>query len=381
MTDLDIQSIAPTGIGSETDPFRSEDGTAGIGAALNALSARGGILRLPSGRYDLTAPVEVDTSSVCLDGGVWACNTDPNGVFETAFGTKLRLRRTDIPAIRAGVQRDPVSGAIVRNLGVQGDIPGMDTRVLVDWEDPRKSAGLCLDALRTDQCAFTKLSLCGLANGVAATGNAEIDACIFEEINMDGCGNGVFFSPYASFYAQFRSCIIADNPYYGFYACGVGHHIHNMEIRGTHFVRNGGAFVDGDGHVPAAVFFDHISNCTVTDCLFDAPGTFWYYDDDATENRQRQPRHRKTVALYVIGNGNRLRDLTFIHSSSDSIRIEGDGNVLMGTIADASIRIRGTGNSVVNLAFTKPDARLILEGDAKDSTVLIGVEESRIVRV
>ena len=369
------------GGGTETDPFYSEDGTAGIQHGLDLLSDRGGKLPLENGRYDLTTSVILDTSSTCLAGDVWSCNTDPNGVFESKHGTKLRMRGTDFPALRIGVNTSPVSGAIVRDLGIQGDIPGMDTRPLVDFDAPGRAAGLCLDAVRTDQCEFSKLSCCGLANGIAATGSAEIDACIFEKINVDGCGNGVWFAPRYSFYARFRACIIADNPYYGFYFDGKGHSIHNAEILDCHFVRNAGAFTDDDGRTHAAVFLDHVSRCAITSCLFDDPGTFWYYNDGATQNNERQPAHRPAVALYVIGNENRLRNNTFLHSSDDSIRIEGNGNILLSTIADGNVRISGEGNVVSTLVFTKPNARLILEGAAKDTTTVFGVDESRIVRV
>ena len=368
------------GTGSESDPFHSGDGTAGIQKGLDALSERGGRLNLTCGRYDLTETVVLDTSSLCLSGDVWSCNTDPNGVFEPKHGTKLRLMRTDIPALEVGKHTSPVSGAIVRDLGFQGNIPGMDTRKIVDFSAPEKSAGLCLASVRTDQCEFSKLSCCGLANGVAVTGNAEVDACSFEKINADGCANGVWFAPRASFYARFRFCILADTPYYGFYAATTKS-MHNLEIFDTHFVRNGGCFVDGDGRTPAAVLFDGVSRCAVAHCLFDDPGTFWYYNDDATQNTERQPSHRPLVALWVIGNENRIKDNTFLHSSSDSIRIEGKGNVLLANIVDGNVRISGEGNIVSGLVFTKPDARLILEGAARDTTTVIGVPEARILRI
>jgi hypothetical protein len=368
------------GVGSESAPFSSADGTAGIQAELDRLSARGGRTELSCGRYDIERPIILDTPSSCLSGGVWACNTDPNGVFESAYGTKVRMHGTDYPAFLVGQKNDPVSGAIIRDLGIQGDIKGMDTRGLVDFSAPEKAAGLCLNAVRTDQCAFTKLAFCGLANAVAATGSAEIDGCIFEGLNTDGCGNGFWFSPRASYYARVRSCIFADNPYYGFYAGGDNRRIHNLEILDSHFVRNGGAFADGDGQLPAAVFFDHVSNCAVTHCIFDAPGTFWYYDERAAENDERQPSKRMTPALRIVGNGNRIRDNTFLNSSGDSVWIRGDGNILIGNIADGNVRLSGSGNVVATLVFTKPDARLILEGAARETTVIHGVEESRIVR-
>lgn len=347
---------------------------------LDAHVAHGGRCTLPNREYDIHSPVVVDASSLCFCGEVWACNTDPNGVFETDHGTKLRMRGRGFPAIRVGERSDPISGAVVKDLGVQGDITGMDTRPLVDFSAPEKNAGLCLDRVRTDQCEFAKLSFCGCANGVCASGNAEIDACLFARLNVDGCGNGFFFAPRASFYAHVRSCVLADNPFYAFYAEGEGRVIHNLDISDCIFVRSGGGFTDGDGRIPAAVLFDHISNCAVDRCLFDDPGTHWFFSENAGKNEQRQPSYRKTVALYVIGNENRITGNTFLHSSDDSIRIEGDGNVLLGNIADGSVRIRGKGNTVVNMVFTTPGARLILEGEAVDSTVVTGVLEERILR-
>lgn len=381
MEDLKKYMTDRVGVGSEDDPFRAPDGTAGIQRQLDAMSERGGLLELTSGRYEIERSIIFDTPSLRFSGGVWACNTDPNGVFETKFGTKLRLHGTDYPALVVGRERDPISGAIICDLGVQGDISGMDTRPLVDFNAPEKAAGLCLDTVRADQCAFKKLSFCGLANAVTATGMAEIDGCIFENINTDGCGNGFWFSPRASYYARVRACIMADNPYYGFYVGGKGKRISNLEILDSHFVRDGGAFVDGDGQLPAAVFFDHANKCALTHCIFDDVGTFWYLADDAKHNDERQPSHRKTVGLRIIGNENRIRDNTFLRSSDDSIRINGNKNILIGNIVDGNVRISGEGNTVATLVFTTPEARLILEGKAKDTTVLLGVEESRVVRV
>jgi len=352
-----------------------------IQARLDGLMSHGGRLVLPNRSYNIHETVVADSSSMCFAGDVWACNTDPNGVFETDHGTKLRMRVKDYPAIRIGSKSDPISGMVVCDLGVQGDIIGMDTRPLVDFGDPTKSAGLCLDSVRTDQCEFSKLSFCGCANAVCACGNSEIDACMFSRLNVDGCGNGFWFAPRASFYAHVRSCVLADNPYYAVYAEGKDRIIHNLDISDCIFVRSGGDFVDGDGHIPAAVLFDHISNCAVDRCLFDDPGTHWYFDDHAGKNDQRQPTYRKTVALYVIGDGNRITGNTFLHSSDDAIRIQGNANVLMNNITDASVRICGEDNIVMNLAFTTPEARLILEGSAVSTTTVSGVPEERILRV
>lgn len=361
--------------------MKKRENVSWIQAQIDDLALQGGKVQLLSGEYELDRTLIMDTSSLGLFGEIWSCNTDPNGVFESRHGTKLHMRGKDFPALAMGRHASPISGAMVRDLGIQGDIRGMDTRPITDFSAPEKSAGICLDSMRTDQCEFSKISCCGLSNAVCATGNAEIDACLFEKINADGCGNGFYFAPRASYYARVRACIIADNPYYGFYADGKKRQIHNLEIFDCHFVRNGGAFTQEDGRIPAAMLFDHISHCAVSHNIFDAPGTFWYFDEDATENNQRQPFYGKAVALYVIGNENRIRDNTFLHSSDDSIRIEGNDNVLLSNIADGSVRIRGTGNTVANLIFTRPEARLILDKEAKNTTTVIGVPEERIIRI
>ena len=338
---------------------------------LDSRRVLGGRVELPVGTHELSQTLTIDGSCLYLIGEAWACNTDPNGVFESRQGTKLRMRGTDYPALRIGRRCDPISGAAVRDLGVQGDIPGMDTRPLVDPEHPEWAAGLCLDAVRTDQCEFSKLSMCGLASGVCVSDDAEVDACTFEKINVDGCGNGFYFAPRASYYTHIRQCVIADNPFYGIYVKGRGH-THNLEIFDNLLVRNGGAFADKR----AAVMLDGVSAVDVCRNLIDAPGVFWYYPDDATRNGQRQPSKRETVGLWVKGHQNRIRDNVLRNGSCEGMIVEGDGNILLNNLCDADVIVRGQGNTVCNLVLTRPEARLIVEGEA----TVTGVPAERIVK-
>lgn len=344
---------------------------------LDAVRDCGGRIGIPRGRYAWERTVVIDTSSLCLCGDVWSYSRDPNGVFASKYGTQLRCTDGAGAILQIGATRT-LGGVVVRDLGFAGNIAGMDTRALFDEAQPARGAGLLLAHVRTDQCEFSKLSFCGLSSAVCATGDAEIDACIFEKLNTDGCANGVYFAPHAAYYTCFRFCIAADNPYYGFYADGRGRHIHNLKLWRTDFVRCGGAF-SPDAPYAAAILYRGISRSEIDGCLIDDAGTYWHYDDDATENRERQPSHRRTVGIWVIGNENRITNNTFRHSSDDAIRVQGDGNVLMNNIADGHVRINGTGNTVVNTVFTRPEARLILEGEAAATTTVIGVEQSRIV--
>ena len=339
---------------------------------LDGLCERGGRLELAAGAYERERPLWLDGSGICLSGECWACNTDPNGVFETRWGSKLRMRGTDYAAICIGRTCDPISGAAVRELGVQGDIPGMDTRPLVNAQEPWRASGLCLDAVRTDQCEFSRLSFCGLANGVYVGGAAEVDACVFEKINVDGCANGFYFAPQASYYAHIRQCVIADNPYYGIYVKGRGR-MHNLEIFDNHLVRNGGCFTDEQEG--AAIFLDGAQACDVCRNLIDAPGVYWHYPDGATRNDERQPSRRTTVGLRVKGNGNRIRDNVF-RNGTQAMLVEGDGNVILNNLCDGDIEVRGQGNVVHNVIFTKPQARLIVAGEA----TVMGVPQERIIR-
>jgi hypothetical protein len=52
----------------------------------------------------------------------------------------------------------------------------------------------------------------------------------------------------------------------------------------------------------------------------------------------------------------------------------------MGNIADGDVYICGEGNVVSSLVFTTSDARLVLEGAAKTTTILHGVEDWRVIR-
>ena len=364
-----------TGEGSERSPYTAPDGPAGLQTALDSLSAHGGAVRLPAARYDLTKSIEMNLSGTCIAGDVWACNTDPNGVFETPYGAKLRVNGKGFPALRVGTDH-LVSGCLVREVGVQGDIVGMDTSTHFDIADPTAAAGLVMDAVRTDQCTFTRMSFCGLGAGIAVAGNAEVDACRFEDCNTDGCGVGLYFSPHASYYARVQRCVMADSPYYGAFVDGRGKHIHNLEITETHFVRNGGCLTP-DMPQPAAVSLLQVSSCAVERNNFDDPGTFWYYEPTATANNQRQPRKQTLVALHVSGNRNRIRDNVFQHSKGTAVILEGDCNVMMNNITDGDVIVSGKGNVICGLALLK-DARLILR-NAQD-TVISGVPEDRIVR-
>jgi len=337
----------------------------------------GGKVSLPAGQTDISEPVILDTPCIKIEGDIWCCNADPNGVFECEYGTKLKLAKNDIPAIYVG-KENVLCGIVIKDIGIQGNIKGMDTRGMFDFENPCASSGICFDSKRVDQGEVSKVSCCGLGSGICVTGTAEIDGCTFEKINVDGCCIGFYFAPGASFYPIFKNCIAADNPWYGFFVNGEGIEMHNLDINDFRFVRNGGAFPDEFPYPKAAVCFYKVSDCSVRNNIFDLAGTFWYYDDDATENCQRQPSVQPTPALWIEGNRNRITGNTFLTSSDKSVVVKGDCNILMNNIVDNDILIDGNGNIVSNIVFTSGDAKIIVSKDSC-GTEFINIPKERIV--
>lgn len=366
-----------TGNGSEALPFGSADGTAGLASAIQSKLPRGGEIFLPAARYDLTAPVTIGNSCLALRGEVWGYSSDPNGVFEGRSGTKLRLCRGDFPALRIGAT-GAIGGCQLENIGVQGAISGMDTRGFFDPAAPQSFAGLSFADARTDQCECRRLSFCGLAAGIVATANAEIDACTFDGINADGCCTGIYFAPRASFYTRFRHCVVADNPAYGMYVSGKN--VKNLDIRSMTFVRNGGA-LPAHFPQPAAVSLDGVNGCTFCDCVIDDAGTFWFYAPDATRNEERQKNSTPLVSLAVRGNLNRITGNLISHTKAAAITLSGDGNVLLQNTVDGDVHVCGSGNVISDLIFTKPENKLYLSGPATITTCFSGIPEERIVRV
>lgn len=327
---------------------------------IDLLSEISGKVYLEVGCYDISETINVDIPCVNFEGEAWSYSSDPNGVFESKYGTKLRLS-ADIPALSVGINHT-VEGVLFHNFGVQGNIEGMDTRMLMSNGFPVGGTGILFSKTRMDQAEFSKISFCGLGCGLKFIQDSEIDACNFERINVDGCAVGIWFAPHAAYYNHFRKFVFADNPYYAFYADGTGKNINNLEVLDNLFVRSGGAFLDDGELCPAAVYFNNIDNSLFRDNLIDDPGTFWYYDKNADKNEQRVPSHRDTTALVIRGNNNRIMNNVISNATTTAIHIIGDGNVLLNNIVDNDVIIEGKNNQVHGLIFKNPNARLVING-------------------
>ena len=129
------------------------------------------------------------------------------------------------------------------------------------------------------------------------------------------------------------------------------------------------------------MYLKNVDNCTFRDNLVDSPGVFWYYEPDETSNRNKTVYKSKAAGLIIIGNKNKVMNTVFSKSSAESVNIKGDGNILTCNIADNDVVIEGEGNVVTNLCFTSKDARLILKGKAKNTTVISGVNQDNVINM
>lgn len=349
-----------------------------IQSLLDRIGVIGGKVYLPVGEYAINQPLVLDTPSSILEGEAWACNVDPNGVFESPYGTKLKLKGRDFPAIVVG-KSNVLSGTMIKNIGIQGDIEGMDTRELFNINNVSASAGVFVENMRVDQAEFSKISCCGLSSAICAKGNCFIDACTFEKINADGCCIGVYFAPKISVFTHFRQFIVADTPSYGFYFDGTYGNIMGVDISDMVLVRNCGSSPILDEE-PAAVYLKNVNQCIFRDNWVSNAGAFWYYPPNSTKNEDRQIHLNKAIGLKIVGNDNKVFNNNFSSSSRESILIEGNGNVIMNNTVDGDVIIKGNGNIVHNLVFTKKESRLLLMDDAKYTTEVFGVAEERIVK-
>lgn len=349
-----------------------------IQRAIDKKKRTGGKVYLPAGSYTVSETLVVDIPSFTLEGESWACNVDPNGVFESPYGTKLRLKGRDFPAILVGDQT-VLSGTMVKDIGIQGDIEGMDTRPLLNMNDVSASAGIFIKDKRVDQATFSHISCCGLGVAVCAKGDCFVDACTFEKINTDGCCIGVYFAPKVSVYTHFKQFIVADTPSYGFLFDGTDRWVSDADISDMILVRNGGSS-PVLGEEPAAVYLKNVVNCIFKDNLVCSAGTFLYYAPDATDNGDAQIHKNKAIGLLIEGRGTKVWNNTFGDSSAESIVVRGDGNILMNNTVDSDVVISGKNNVVRNLVFTDERARLILLGQAADTTDVAGVAEDRILQ-
>lgn len=228
------------------------------------------------------------------------------------------MKGRSFPALSVGYIR-VVGGTVIQNIGVQGDLDGMDTRTLYNPFCPSSASGLHFGGSRVDQGEFSKLSFCGLGVGICVDGNSD--------------------------------------------------------------VRNCGSMPQGNDETAAAVYIRNVTAATVRECMIDYAGIFWYLAPDATQTRQRDKYKERTVGIRIASDSYRILDNIINHSSDASISVKENQNILNGNIVDGDVVIEGLGNTVSNLIFSQENSKLILVGRAVESTNVLDVPEERILRM
>lgn len=84
---------------------------------LKELGPRSGRIHLSAQQYNITEPILIDRPCVRLEGEMWAYSSDPNGVFESRYGTQLRLRGKGFPALSVGVTHTAEGCVIIEGDG------------------------------------------------------------------------------------------------------------------------------------------------------------------------------------------------------------------------------------------------------------------------
>lgn len=320
---------------------------------------------LPSNEYLLKSPIKID-KAINLQGEFRYYPNDPNGVFENVGGAKLKTEG-NFNAVE--ISTDLIGGILISEIGVQGNIYGMDTRNSFDEKDI--SSGISIIKGRIDQGNFNRISVTGKPSAISILKGGEIDATLFQNVNTDGCAVGVYFCPEHTYYARFDSCVIADTPDCGFYAKSNGSS-HDLSITNCYFVRNAGQAKFSNN----AVYISGINSVNFTNNVIDDTGTFWYYHPTAKSNGDKTEIKENATSLYINGNKCIISNNQIVGGTGNAVILEGDDNLISSGIYDKNIIISGNNNTVNGVKLLN-GAKLILK-DAIN-TQIYGVDEKDVI--
>lgn len=387
-------------------PFEGVDGAGGINIAILRLK-QGGKVRIPSANFLLTRPIIVSSRSIKIEGDSWNYPNDPNGVYASNEGSKLKV---DVDG--SGLQLNNASGTTISDIGFQGQYTNGEVKGTFDRTMPIKNSGICSVVGRNDQMEISRVSCQGLSAGFSIVPNGDIDATIFERLNADGCNIAFLFSPKDTYYAKVRDSIFADCPAYG--VCVIkntmsdAHNLQMLTIDGIVCVRNGGGFskqqLEQFGNDMAAgmlisgvvysmiinnqidnsgVYWDTtrasevgylfeyanseniISNNTgevfaTKDYVYDCHGLILEGHETLVSNN-RVNGTRGGYALKVIGNYNNVVNNTL--NGTKGIYLNGNSNNVTNNIVKGDIEIDGNNNKLSDIFISSGKTIIIHSGN------------------
>lgn len=416
---LDSPTDYTDGLGTENNPFTSTDGTAGFRDVISKLTARGGKIRVPNGTYIISNPIYLIQKNIHIEGDIWNYANDPNGVWESNNGTKLKATRQDMP-IMALTGSSNLSGGRIAQVGFQGIVANSNTRDLFSISNAGNDCGISMPTARIDQFELYRVAFCGLASGISVTGGS-IDACIFDRVNTDGCNVGIYFHPSNTYYAKIKDSIIADCPAQGIHIGKSAidpHDLQMLNLDGLVLVRNCGAMTDEQlaESEAASALIKNVRFSIIRNCEIDNTGVWWEYFSNADRSRTIHTmiatglilegyynqvinnringatgysldlRGNNNIvsnnqlyaddSVMITGNNNKIKDCDITSKSAYSIEVSGNSNIIDSCTTDKPIRIvSGNGNRVINC--TSSSIQVIIDAGCTN-TVLIGFDVGEI---
>ena len=326
--------FATSGTGTEASPYVHTDGTAGIGAALASLT-RGGQITLGALRFEMTSPVTIATSGLCIYGISPGGNVDPNGESEGISGTKIRS--TGTPFVIPQPSGARLSGINFEHLYFWG--PGKGGY--------NSTAAISVTSANLDQPHFTDINVGnhGAAIQVAPGFNGQLDTPYFTRINALHCSFGLLISGGGSIYGRITDCCFSDLDVQGVSLNNSGGYNHFASLI---LVRCGGA--DGSAAYP---------NSAVT---FASPG------NELVNSRIENTGFRQLTG--TAGSGGTRSNY------ADAVQLDGNYNVVKGgTIVQTT---NGSGVHIRNNAAGCRVENVHFESNLKDITIDSGCTDTVI---
>lgn len=408
---------ANSGDGTADSPYVSSDGSGGIYNVINEINqGKGsGALRIPTGCYTVSAPININHNCLRLCGDVWNYPAHPNGVFESNDGVKLKNVNGN-----AILQHSGGNGQCVEQIGLVGPVSNGYTVGLFDRANPHLNVGVDFTASYSDQFIYDRVSFTGLAAAVCAahtsTGH-ELDAFTLRGLNTDGCNIGIFFDKVGTIYSKIIDCIIADTPAYGLFLSKTS--VQGMLISGNMFVRNCGKMTTEQktafaSDALAAVYIGNGSSVVFSNNHIHAAGDFHNYSDSSNPTWD----YDDVDSLYINGVGNsiisndisgtrlygivcagernhiannKVHGYKGIHAlcnnslisdniitiptggTSDALTIDGDYNKVCSNLVNNTITVNGDYNVI-----TRTGSESVVVSEGATGNVLIGFDSNRI---
>ena len=358
---------------SYEDEITSIDDTAGLYYATFKLT-HGGLIQIPTGKYRLDGALYIQNHGQKFKGSSWGYAGEPNGVFPVEYGSQLRFKNNETSCFIINTVKN---GLEFCDFAIQGNAIDSNTSGLLDFSKPYKHAGFFLQSGRTDQTYIHHVNCTGLACGLYANPEMNIDACTFDWINADGCNVGMFIKSNNMYYTAIKNCILSDCPAQGLIidsSSGINH----IQLERIILVRNCGAMTSEQKTIykPCGAYINGLNQSTLNGIEINDAGlwTEYFTNEDNTKTVHYEA---EAVGLYFNGNENSIINLKIKNSASHAMLLYGEHNKITNSVLWGSSRTKvfGSNNTFVNCQFDSNESEsLEIIGN---NNVFMGIDTSK----